>query len=64
MTEEHASLDDTQPHAHNHGTKKPSRWKRVRKRIWAALERLTLKLLSKLLNISPPPSPTSESRHV
>lgn len=58
------SLEDTQPHTHNHVVKKPSRWKRIRKKIWTAIERLALKLISKLLNISPPPSPTSESRHV
>ena len=64
MIDEEEKHEEQHKHAHIHAIKKPSRWKRVRKKIWAAIERLALKLLSKLLNISPPPSPTSESRHV
>lgn len=38
-----------------HKIKHPSRWKRIKQKIMALLEKLALKLLSKILRI--PPSP-------
>ena len=45
-----------------HKVKHPSRWKRIKQKIMAILEKLALKLLSKILRI--PPSPTSINRQL
>ena len=45
-----------------HKIKHPSRWKRIKQKIMAILEKLALKLLSKILRI--PPSPTSNNRQL
>jgi len=50
------------PASSSDARKHPSRWKRIKQKIMALLEKLALKLLSKILRLHP--SPTSSNRQL